>query len=330
MRLVGPEFISTDDRGQTRNGRTTILFIAGAGRSCTTFLGHVLGQIKGFAFVGEAVHAWRAADDRFCGCGARLPRCDFWSTVRRGAGDGGATDLSEFFALGRLARWRHLPWTYLPAGDRPLAARYGKHWTHGERLYRMTAAVSGADVIVDSSKSVPYARMLGLLPGLDVRVVHLVRDARAVAHSWTRRKPAPDRAWAFMGQRHPAKSALYWNVSNVATELLLRPQGPYLRLRYEDLAARPVEAVERIVRLATAPSSPGAPVKEPVELPFVDERTVTLAPTHSIKGNPDRMQTGRVEVRLDDRWRREMRPGHRRLVTALTWPLLARYGYVGG
>lgn len=120
------------------------------------------------------------------------------------------------------------------------------------------------------------------------------------------------------------------HVSNVGTELLLRPQGPYLRLRDEDLAARPGEAVERIVRLDTAPSSQGAAVKEPVELPFVDARTVMLAPTHSIKGNPDRMQTGPVEVRLDDRWQREMRPGHRRLVTALTWPLLARYGYLGG
>jgi hypothetical protein len=34
-----------------------------------------------------------------------------------------------------------------------------------------------------SSQFVPYARMLGLLPGLGERVVHLGRAARAVAHS---------------------------------------------------------------------------------------------------------------------------------------------------
>ncbi len=55
-----------------------------------------------------------------------------------------------------------------------------------------------------------------------------------------------------------------------------------------------------------------------------------LGQIHSIAGNPDRLRAGPVEVRLDDGWKREMMPGDRRLVTALTWPLLARYGYLGG
>jgi len=69
-------------------------------------------------------------------------------------------------------------------------------------------------------------------------------------------------------------------------------------------------------------------VPRPIELPFVDERTVELGPTHSITGNPDRLRTGPIAVRLDDRWRREMTARDRSLVTALTWPLLARYGYL--
>jgi hypothetical protein len=189
--------------------------------------------------------------------------------------------------------------------------------------------MSGARVVVDSSKSVPYGRMLSLLPGLDLRVVHLVRDPRGVASSWQRRKPAPDRIKAYMGRRTPVRSSVNWIISNVAGELVFRPQRRYLRLRYEDLAARPREAVERIVRLATEPAGAGAARGEDVELPFAGERTVRLAPTHSIKGNPDRIQTGPVEIRLDDRWRSELEPGTRRLVTALTWPLLLRDGYLG-
>jgi hypothetical protein len=314
--------------------QTTVLFIAGSGRSCSTFLGHILGQIKGFCFVGEAIYAWRVVRDRICGCGAPLKDCDFWTAVRRRVGSGHVPSPSEFFALGRLVRSRHLPLTFLPDRERRLESRYGQSWTGGERLYEMTAAVSGAEVIVDSSKSVPYARMLDLLPGLDVRIVHLVRDARAVAHSWTRQKPAPDRPNLYMGQRAPFRSALNWNVSNMGAELFCRTPGRYLRLRYEDLAEHPRDAIQRILRLASHPrssqrSEAPARVKRPFDLPFIDEHTVELGPTHSISGNPDRLNTGPIEVKLDARWKTEMTPANRRLVTALTWPLLARYGYLG-
>ena len=313
--------------------RTTVLFITGAGRSCTTLLGHILGQIKGFCFVGEASHAWRMVGDRICGCGTRLEECDFWATVRRRAGVRHVPPPSEFFALGRLARWRHLPLTFLPGRERRLESRYGPSWKACERLYEMAAAVSGAEVVVDSSKSVPYARALDLLPGLDVRIVHLVRDARAVAHSRRQPKPVPDRGGLYMEQRAPFWSALSWNVSNAGAELFCRAPGRYVRLRYEDLAEHPRDAVERILRLVSLPRSSQAPAaragaRGSLDLPFVDERTVELGPTHSLKGNPDRLKTGPVEVKLDARWKTEMTLADRRLVTALTWPLLARYGYL--
>lgn len=305
----------------TSTDRTTVLFIAGAGRSCSTMLGHILGQIEGYAFVGEAVHAWRVVDDRLCGCGTRLEHCEFWNTVRDDAiGPGSRSE--DFFSLGRVARWRHLPSSFAPGGASRMAARYGEHWLRAERLYRAAAKVAGADVIVDSSKSVPYARMLSLLPGLDVRILHLVRDSRAVANAWLRRKPTPDRTEAFMAQRPAALTVWNWTVANLGVEWLLRPSMPYRRIRYEDLASRPLEMVQRIVSFVGGTTG--------LDLPFVDPHTVTLAPTHSIKGNPDRLNNGPVAIRLDDRWRREMPPGPRRLVTALTWPLLLRYGYLRG
>src|SRR3712207_200886 len=60
-----------------------------------------------------------------------------------------------------------------------------------ERLYRAIQKVSGAAVIVDSSKRSTYAVLLSLLPFADLRVVHLVRDSRAVAYSWGRIKESP-------------------------------------------------------------------------------------------------------------------------------------------
>src|SRR3712207_8630396 len=45
------------------------------------------------------------------------------------------------------------------------------------------SAVSGKPVIVDSSKSPARALALGMVPGIDLYVVHLVRDGRGVATS---------------------------------------------------------------------------------------------------------------------------------------------------
>jgi hypothetical protein len=42
-----------------------------------------------------------------------------------------------------------------------------------------------------------------------------------------------------------------------------------------------------------------------------------------------RFQTGRVRLRRDDSWRTRLAPAERRLVTALTLPLLRRHGYLG-
>jgi hypothetical protein len=304
-----------------REERTTkLLYIAGATRSGSTLLGQILGQIEGFHFLGEVMHAWRGLRDRPCGCNTPVQDCDFWAAVRRKlGGEDRPIAGPELFGAGQLARWRYMPQTLAP---RPrLASRFRAQWRSRERLYEAVAAVSGARVVVDSSKSPVYGRMLSLLPALDLHVVHLVRDARAVAHSWNRLKPTPQVAGRPYMRRHPAAVvAIRWMISNLGAELFCRRvPDRYLRLRYEDLIARPREAIEGIL----------ASIAEArLDLPFREERMVALSPTHSVWGNPDRFKTGLIDLRLDDEWERAMRPRDRRVVTTLTWPLLLRHGYV--
>src|SRR5439155_14642762 len=64
--------------------------------------------------------------------------------------------------------------------------RLTEHATALGNLNAAIADVSGCSVIVDSSKLPTYAFVLKKVPGLEVHIVHLVRDSRATAFSWQR------------------------------------------------------------------------------------------------------------------------------------------------
>ncbi len=59
-----------------------VLYIAGYGRSGSTLLGNILGQIDGFFFVSEIHNIWtHIAEDRLCACGQTISRCPVWSEI---------------------------------------------------------------------------------------------------------------------------------------------------------------------------------------------------------------------------------------------------------
>jgi len=189
--------------------------------------------------------------------------------------------------------------------------------------------VTGARVIVDSSKIPTYAMLLRGLPGVDLRVLHLVRDSRGVVFSWQKRVRRTDGADADgsdaggddeMFRYGAASASLRYAYYNGLTHALRAGRVPYRFLRYEDLLAAP----ERRVRDALAFA--GRPAEES-ELGFLGDGHAELEPNHTVDGNPMRLQQGPVMLKVDDAWRREMGPVDRALVSALTAPLLAAYGY---
>jgi hypothetical protein len=52
-----------------------------------------------------------------------------------------------------------------------------------------------------------------------------------------------------------------------------------------------------------------------------------LSPNHTVSGNRNRIVTGAVPLRIDDRWQTELDAQTRTTVTRLTLPLLRRYRY---
>lgn len=188
-------------------------------------------------------------------------------------------------------------------------------------VYAAVAEVTGARVIVDSSKRPSDGAILRLVPGVSPYYVHLVRDPRAVAHSWRRSKAHLDQsAPAEMRRHNPVGSTTSWTLWNLAIEALRRrhdPSGSML-LRYEDFVIRPRASIEAIVEMIGESAS---------ELPFEDETTVRLSGNHTISGNPSRFSTGKVALRSDDEWKRIQSSPDRAIATGLALPLLHRYGY---
>jgi hypothetical protein len=216
----------------------------------------------------------------------------------------------------RLVRTRHLP-GFL-AGREPWGSRgiaYARYRDVLSALYRSIAEVTGARVIVDSSKLPAYGAVLDRLDDVELSVVHVVRDPRAVAYSWSTRGKNPGIAERI----GVTKSTAYWGLFNVAAEALwAREATRYLRVRYEDLAAEP----ERVFAQVTALVS-----EHPTSSPFTGTHSASVGTIHSVSGNPARFRTGTLEITPDARWARAMRRPALHWVTALALPLLSHYGY---
>jgi hypothetical protein len=205
-------------------------------------------------------------------------------------------------------------------GRRVLSSRLEKYTDCVERLYQAIRESTGSRVIVDSSKVPAYGYVLGMTPGIDLYVVHLVRDPRAAAYSWLREKPQLDTDKpTHMLRMSTAKSSLLWDAWNASSEALWRGSyGQYMRLRYEDFVEDPQRALKDISDM----------LQEDVRgLAFVEGRDVELGASHTASGNPNRFQTGTVRLRPDNEWASRMRIRDKTLVTLLTLPLLYKYGY---
>jgi hypothetical protein len=305
-----------------------VLYFAGSGRSGTTVVSNILGQLPGAFAAGELRYLWQRGVelDHLCGCGEAFSACPVWTAVMRRlrAGypvTGGTVDEA---AIGRRLL-RRLRMARLPGalardalGRRPLPAHADDAVI--SRLYRAIADETGASFLIDGSKLPPYGLLLRQQPGLELYVVHLVRDPRATAFSWLRTKPTRDSArGAQMQQQEIWKSSLLWTVWNLTVARLWANNDPRVcRLRYEDFVADPEGQLARVAAMVGA---------DPADLPFLAPDRVSLAPTHSVAGNPNRHDTGVAHLRADDQWRTAMARGDRAVVTLITAMGLRRFRY---
>jgi hypothetical protein len=306
--------------------RVPVLYVGGMPRSGSTLLDLMLSQFDGHCGVGELFYLWlRVERDLRCACGEPFSQCTFWVKVGEVAYGGWSTvDLQEVYRLQRqVDATSKLP-QILAARLLPRFRRRLDRYTELiTPLYRAIAEVSGARVVVDSTKRPSLAYSLRRAPGIDLRMVHILRDPRGVAYSWSQLVELPEgtESRTHMRTRSPALIGRRWVTVNLMTAALSWLGVRRVTLRYEDLVRDPYAELGRVAALtADVMGTPDARA-------FLSGTTFTPGTLHTVAGGRIRMSRGPITLRLDEKWRREYKPATRRLVAAMTWPLRWLYRY---
>ena len=176
--------------------------------------------------------------------------------------------------------------------------------------------------MVDASKGLAHALAITRAGGIDLRLVHLVRDARGVAFSWAKSGvERPHAASTSLSTFDTEFSAFHWTVLQTEIALAKRQFTSSTRIRYEDLVRRPADELSRAL------TEIGFPVT-PAELGHIDGTSVDLPASHGLSGNPSRFRQGVQELRLDEQWRRDMTRWDRAKATTIALVPLAAHGYL--
>ena len=307
--------VEQSPRGEQTTDGVPVLLIVGTGRSGSTLLAALLGSVEGVVAAGEVRFLWERGllQHHLCGCGETVARCELWRPVIEEAfGSLDAVPAREMVRLSyRASRIRNLPRNLVAsARGRGLPPSLREYGDSLERIYRALHKVSGASLIVDSSKLPTYASVLVELDGLDLKLLHLVRDPRAGAYSWLRERSSTSaEAVEVMDRFSVTKSSALWSLWNSMVALRWGRSDRYLRVSYEDLVRDPRATLTTILTFLGL---------DPASAPFEDDDVVRLARTHQVAGNLNRTRSGPVRLKEDDEWKRGLSLGRRAVINSIT------------
>jgi hypothetical protein len=292
-----------------------VIYIAGAGRSGSTLLEMILGNLTGFYSIGEVRYLWEYWNKDLipCGCKKMLSECDFWSEVMK------RTHLTSF----ELEYLSDLS-TKLDRSRNLLRLETLINSKHGlvhdlikytELLYQSIWETSGRQIIVDSSKVPSHLLLLQQIPSIDLRVLHLIRDGRAVVYSWSKRNKrdySMNNQEVRMGRRSSINSLIRWAMENIYTRRFSKNLPNYYVMRYENLTKNPSREIENAL------SEFGI---ENLNLTLLENSKIKLNSTHSVGGNPVRFRESSFSIETDLEWIQKMRPIEKTLLGLISKPV---------
>ncbi len=323
---------------------TRLAYILAASHSGSTLLSMLLGSHPQITTIGEMNLSSRAMGDldRYrCSCGQFIRQCSFWQSVsqamrRRGVAFDLACAGTDYRGvesryaqrlLGPMHRGETMECVRNLGLSLSLAWRAQLPEIHrrNSALVSIIAELSQAQVIVDSSKVGLRLKYLLRNPELDVRVIRLVRDGRAVALTYMdpagfadARDPsrrAGGSGGDRKGERLPMHQAAYqWRRCMEEAEHVLHglDKSRWVEVRYEDYCREPDATLRRLHKFLGV-----EPGQQPKDFRSVEQHVV---------GNGMRLDST-SEICLDERWRDVLTKQDLQVFDSVAGYMNRRYGY---
>ncbi len=298
--------------------RIRLIYILAASHSGSTLLAMLLGAHPEISTVGELKFTSLGNVDQYlCSCQKEVKKCPFWSdVVHEMAKRGHLFDFSNPGTDFHSEMSSYVQWLLRPlhrgrvleeARDSALVlsptwrTRFPRIQELNSVLMESICNLTGKKVIVDSSKVGLRLKFLLRNPALDVKVIRLIRDGRAVAMTYTdpaRFADASDpryRGGGIGGERESerltmARAAREWKRSNEEAETILKnlDRSRWIEVRYESLCVQTEGTLKELSKFIGV-----NPDYELAGFRSVD---------HHIIGNGMRLDST-DEIKLDERWR---------------------------
>jgi len=289
-----------------------VIYIAGMEHNGSSFLGVTLGNHPQILCGGELSQLSRLGwegDGYLCGCGASIVACPFWSEVRR-EWEHSVNDTIETFLKLEASIDRNLCLPRVLVEKYVRSPLFNTYCDYTFALFQAIQKVGASSIVVDTSKRVARALALSMVEGIDLRLIHLVRDARGVAHS----SANPTR-----GSRPYWISAIRWNLINVGIEQIRRliDSEETMLVRYEDFVSKPMKTLNEIGNFVDA------------DLTAVGHAIIngeTLSVGHLGIGNRLRLKGG-IKLHSSIEWPQKMLKVDQHKVWRLTGSIMRHYGY---
>lgn len=312
-----------------------IIFIASELRSGSTLLDHLLSNHKDAFTVGELsnLEYYLAKSNVgpgttrnwICRCGEDFSSCEFWSSIAKRYRSNSGQRLKEISSCAKV-----YPRNFKLISKMPIEFVYRQRNLHEGllaynnlysantdsaqnivELYSHIFEKTGQKIIVDSSKKPEqlYAIKNALPNDIDLRVIHIVRDGRAVAYSTCKRALESNKEVSF------SKAAIRWAITNLLIRNLEQyfKANEFIRIKHEDLC----ENTEKTI----------ADICGKFEIEYDQGMAeISSSNNHNVGGTPRDFREG-TKIQLDERWKRKIKLKDRILFLVVAWIPNKIFGY---
>ena len=306
--------------------KINVIYIAGEGRSGSTLLERMLGQHSKIFAAGEQKHIWERSfiENQLCSCNEPFYNCPFWEQVIKHTSFSKKDAEKQIIAQQNVSRLRHFfklkkkRKANLYENDPNIKKIIEAHYI----LYKSILETSESTYIIDASKHPVFAFILSMHPNINLHVIHLIRDLRGVAYSWTKKKVRPEITThkELMPRYSVFRTALSWMVVNSIASQLKEYASSYTVLRYEDMVSDPKRYMTQISKHLNLPDES--------DQFFLSENTVSLKENHTVSGNPMRFKTGKIVLQPDEEWKEKIKNLDLQICNLIGKKSLLDYNYV--